>query len=94
MPIASMFLAVSMNVSPLLVLEPLGEKSSASAPSRRAARPKLRPRARGRLEEEVDDDLALEVVALGRVAYPNAEKVLGGVEQSREFRGREPFETE
>ena len=40
-PIASMFFAVSMNVSPLLVLEPLGEKSMTSAPSRRAARPKL-----------------------------------------------------
>ena len=48
----------------------------------------------GGLEEEIDDDLALEVVALGRVADPDAEEPLGGVEQSREFRGREPFETE
>ena len=40
-PMASMFFAVSMNVSPFAVLEPLGEKSSVSAPSRRAARPKL-----------------------------------------------------
>ena len=34
-PIASMFLAVSMNVSPLLRLELLGVKSSVSAPRRR-----------------------------------------------------------
>ena len=40
-PMASMFLAVSMNDSPLLNDEPPGEKSRVSAPSRRAARPKL-----------------------------------------------------
>ena len=40
-PIASMFFAVSMNVSPFAVLDPLGEKSRVSAPSLRAARPKL-----------------------------------------------------
>ena len=38
---ASMFLAVSMNVSPLERLLVEAEKSSVSAPSRRAARPKL-----------------------------------------------------
>jgi hypothetical protein len=36
-PIASMFLAVSMSVSPLLTLEPAPANSSVSAPSRRAA---------------------------------------------------------
>ena len=41
MPIASMFLAVSMNVSPLLTLEPPAVKSRVSALSRLAARPKL-----------------------------------------------------
>ena len=40
-PIASMFLAVSMNVSPLDRLLPDDEKSTVSAPSRRAAREKL-----------------------------------------------------
>ena len=33
-PIASMFLAVSMNDSPLLRLDPPGEKSTVSAPTR------------------------------------------------------------
>ena len=41
MPIASMLRAVSMNDSPLAVLDPDGEKSSVSAPSRRQARLKL-----------------------------------------------------
>ncbi len=41
MPIASMFLAVSMNVSPLLTLEPPTVKSCVSAPRRLAAKPKL-----------------------------------------------------
>ncbi len=41
MPIASMFLAVSMNVSPFDRLLPLAEKSIVSAPSRRAASEKL-----------------------------------------------------
>ena len=40
-PIASMFLAVSMNVSPLERLETLAEKSCVSAESRLAARLKL-----------------------------------------------------
>ena len=40
-PIASMFLAVSIKVSPLLILDPLGLKSMVSAPRRRAARLKL-----------------------------------------------------
>ncbi len=40
-PIASMFLAVSMNDSPFERLEPLGEKSWVSAESRLAARLKL-----------------------------------------------------
>ena len=40
-PIASMFLAVSMNVSPFDRLLVEAEKSSVSAPNRRAASPKL-----------------------------------------------------
>ena len=40
-PKAKMFFAVSMKLSPLLTLEPAGEKSMVSAPSLRAAKPKL-----------------------------------------------------
>ena len=53
-----MFLAVSMNVSPLDRLLVPAEKSSVSAPSRRAARAKTGPRAGGILEEQVDAGLA------------------------------------
>ena len=76
------------------MLEPLGGEIERirAEPPRGQAEADARPRRR--LEEEIDDDLALEVVALGHVADADAEEALGGVEQSREFRGREPFETE
>ena len=92
-PIASMFLAVSMNVSPLRQAGAAGGEVERVGPEPPGGQAEAGAGAGGGLEEEVDDDLALEVVPLGLAAYPDAEN-LGGVEQSREFRGREPFETE
>ena len=52
---ASMFLAVSMNVSPFDRLLPEAEKSTVSAPSRRAASEKLVSRAGRSLEEQIGE---------------------------------------
>lgn len=56
--IASMFFAVSMNVSPLETLLPVAENSTVSAPSRLAAREKLGARSRRVFEEQITDRLA------------------------------------
>ena len=94
MPIASMFLAVSMNVSPLLRLEPPGEKSTVSAPSRRAARPKLvRVRVDGS-KNRLTTTAAFEVVALRRRALADADECLGQIEDTVERGPVEAFEAE
>jgi diguanylate cyclase (GGDEF)-like protein len=92
--IASMFLAVSMTVSPLAVLLPEDENSTVSAPRRRAASEKLlrvrvlfsknrvRQRAAGK-------HLDLPPAAVGRVF-----ERLGGVEDARQFLGRQALKVE
>ena len=89
-----MFLAVSMNVSPLRGAGAARGEVERVGPEPPGGQAEADARARGRLEEEVDDDLALQVVALGRVADADAEEPLGGVEQPRQFRGGETFEPE
>ena len=89
---ASMFLAVSMKVSPLerLLLE--AEKSSVSAPSRRAARAKLvfvrvefsKNRLQQVLPAKVDD------LAAARIEDPAENGRF--VEDQRDFLGRELFQ--
>ncbi len=66
-PIASMFLAVSMKVSPLLRLELDEVKSSVSAREALGGEAEAGPGAGGGLEEEVDDDLPLSTGTILRL---------------------------
>ena len=53
-----------------------------------------RSRARGRLEEEIGDDVAFQVIALGIAAFADADEFLGAIENSRDLIGCEIFEAE
>ena len=94
MPIASMFLAVSMNVSPLLRLEPPGGEIDGVGAEPLGGQAEAGARPRGRLEEQVDDDLALKIVAFRIAGFANAKKRLRQIEDAIESEAVEPFEAE
>ena len=89
-----MFLAVSMNVSPLLTLEPPdGEivRVGAEAFGREG---EARTRACGGFKEQVDDDLALEVAALLAPPLADLDELLGGIEDGLDLGPAQVFQTE
>ncbi len=89
-----MFLAVSMNVSPLLMLEPPTVKSCVSALRRLAAKAKLdRVRVDG-FKEEIDDDFALEIAAFLAPPLADFDELLGGVENGFDLASAQFFQTE
>ena len=89
-----MFLAVSMNDSPLLRLEPPGEKSTVSAPSRRAARPKLvRVRVDGS-KNRLATTAPLRSSRFGLPPSPTPTNVSAQVEDAIESGAIETFEAE
>ena len=91
-PMASMFLAVSMNDSPFDRLDPLGEKSCVSAESRLAARLKLVRVLRRILEEQVEYDPALQGRHLLAAARRDLGKRLRGIEHGEDLLGRKLLE--
>ena len=93
-PIASMFLAVSMNDSPFERLEPLGEKSCVSADSRLAARLKL---VRVRVEfskNKLKTIRPLESGNLLAAARRDLGERLGGIQDRQDLLARQIFQTQ
>ena len=65
-----------------------------SAPEPPGRQAKTRPRPSRWLEEEIGDDDAVEVVALGLAAFADADEFLGSIEKGRDLIGGEIFESE
>ncbi len=93
-PIASMFLAVSMNDSPFERLEPLGGEvlGVGRQPLGRQAEAGPRP---GRVfEEEVEDDPALQRGNLLAAARRDLGERLGGIQDRQDLLARQVFQTQ
>ena len=86
-PIASMFLAVSMNDSPLERLEPLGGEVLGVGREPLGRQAEAGPRAGRVLEEQVEDDPALERGHLLAAARRDLGERLGGVEDRHDLLG-------
>ncbi len=91
---ASMFLAVSIYVSPLARLLPLDENSTVSAPRRLAASEKLLRVRRGILKKEIRDRVAAQNIDLLAATVGRAAKRGGHVENDLEFLAGKLFQIE
>ena len=91
-PIASMFLAVSMNDSPLDRLEPLGGEVLGVGREPLGRQAEAGPGAGRVLEEQVEDDPALERGHLLAAARRDLGERLGGVEDRQDLVARQVFQ--
>ena len=80
-----MFLAVSMNDSPLLSDDADGDEVGRVGPEPLGGEAEAGAGPRGRLEEQVDDHLALEVGGFLALALADIDEFLGGVEDGEDL---------